>query len=100
MNFQHAWFIASAVAVSPAASQAQHPERVPHRPVVLTWQQSADLPDPVGLKGMFAGISEGHVLLAGGTNFPVPQRAGGRKAFHRAIYFRPVKADDAEGWTK
>ena len=100
MTFCHGLFIASAVAVIPAASQTQHPKTEPHSPVVLTWQRTADLPDPVGLKGMYAGTNEGHVLLAGGTNFPVPQRAGGRKTFHRAIYVRPVKADNADAWVK
>src|SRR5688500_9100712 len=50
----------------------------------LNWRRAADLPDPIGLKGMYAGVSGKHVVLAGGSNFPVPLRAGGRKVFHRA----------------
>lgn len=64
----------------------------------LEWQRLADLPDPVGRKGLYAGVSEGHVVLAGGSNFPVPQRAGGAKQFHREIYVRAVGAASVEPW--
>jgi sialate O-acetylesterase len=100
MTLSRAPFIAAAIGVGAGPSRAQHPEPAPISPVEMTWQAAADLPDSVGLKGMFAGTSEGYVLLAGGTNFPMPQRAGGRKAFHRAIYFRPVRANRVDGWTK
>ena len=100
MKFPHALLLASSVAVNSAGTQAQPAEPAPPDAVILTWQRAAELPDPIGLKGMFAGTSEGRVLLAGGSNFPVPQREGGRKTFHRAIYFRPVNADPVDAWTK
>lgn len=65
---------------------------------VLTWERLADLPDPIGLKGMYAGTSRGHILLAGGSNFPVPNREGGAKTFHRSILVRPVDAPSQAAW--
>lgn len=65
------------------------------------WSELEPLPDPVGLKGMYGGVSNGRILLAGGSNFPVPPRAGGRKTFHRAILSRPVPlAAAAQPWER
>jgi N-acetylneuraminic acid mutarotase len=58
------------------------------------WHRLPDLPDPVGLKGAYAGLSNGWVVLAGGSNFPVPRVAGGAKAFADRIYAR--SADEPE----
>lgn len=69
------------------------------RPLALQWRELAPLPDPVGRKGMFAGVSHGHGLLAGGSNFPVPQRAGGKKTFHRTVYVCPLPLADSTRWT-
>jgi N-acetylneuraminic acid mutarotase len=68
-------------------------------PVKLEWRELAPLPDPIGLKGMYAGLSNGHVILAGGSNFPIPQRAGGRKTFHRVIYTQPLPLTANGTWT-
>ncbi len=64
----------------------------------LQWQRLPDVAGPIGLKGMYGGVSHDRVLLAGGSNFPVAQRAGGRKEFHGAIYVRPVAAKPDAGW--
>lgn len=64
----------------------------------LQWRKLASLPDPVGLKGLYGGVSDGHILLAGGSNFPVPARAGGRKTFHRTIYVQPLPLSDRAPW--
>lgn len=48
---------------------------------------------------MYAGISDGQVILAGGSNFPVPPRAGGRKVLSRQILVRAVDAKPRDGWT-
>jgi len=61
----------------------------------FVWERLSDLPDPVGLKGAYAGMSNGWVLLAGGSNFPVPRAAGGTKAFADRIYVRSVEVADA-----
>jgi len=65
----------------------------------LHWERWPDLPDPVGLKGMYAGVSEGHIVLAGGSNFPVPRSQGGGKTFGRQVFSRPVDADGNVGWS-
>ena len=64
----------------------------------LEWREGEDLPDPLGRKGMYGGVSGGHVLLAGGSNFPVPLRAGGKKTFHRDVFVRPLPYSRAEPW--
>ncbi|WP_146180130.1 hypothetical protein [Opitutus sp. ER46] len=63
---------------------------VPH----LTWREMAPLPDPVGRKGMYAGVTGGQLVLAGGSNFPVAPRAGGMKTFYRSGFVRPVGGAD------
>ena len=64
----------------------------------LIWTRVADLPDAAGRKGMYGGTSGGVVLLAGGSNFPVPPAAGGKKTFHRDGWVRPVAAGAEERW--
>ncbi len=66
----------------------------------LEWQRLPDLPDAVGRKGMYAGASAGHVILAGGSNFPVPQSEGGTKRFHRDIWVRADDAAPGDAWRK
>lgn len=65
---------------------------------VVTWERWPDLPDPVGLKGMYAGVSNGQILLAGGSNFPVARALGGQKSFSRALFSRAAAAGAAETW--
>lgn len=67
---------------------------------LLRWERWPDLPDPVGLKGMVAGVSEGHVVLAGGSNFPVPLRDGGSKTLATAIYVRAIAAETSVPWRR
>ena len=66
----------------------------------LHWRELAPLPEPIGLKGMYGGVSDGHLILAGGSNFPVPQRQGGRKTFHRAIYVRTLPVSEPAPWRR
>lgn len=75
-----AWALSSTVAIlaTPAAAQ----------PPMTTWQQVEDIPDALGRKGMYGGVTGGYILLAGGSNFPVPQRAGGKKTFHFDVFLR------------
>lgn len=102
MRFRPVLSFAAAAVVIPLVSSSQPADDRGQAALVLDWRRVADLPDPVGLKGMYAGVSGGQVVLAGGSNFPVPQREGGRKTFHRAIYVRSAAAltDSAHGWTK
>lgn len=65
----------------------------------LNWTRVRDLPDPVGLKGMVAGVTGDRIVLAGGSNFPVPRSAGGRKTFHRTGWTQPVSARGDGTWT-
>ncbi|MES2694568.1 MAG: hypothetical protein V4773_13915 [Verrucomicrobiota bacterium] len=64
----------------------------------LEWTQREDLPDAVGRKGMFGGVSGGYVLLAGGSNFPTAQRAGGKKTFHRDVFLRELPLATERPW--
>ena len=41
---------------------------------LFTWQQAKQLPDPEGFAGPYAGVSNGALIVAGGSNFP----GGGR----------------------
>lgn len=59
----------------PSAPLRPHPAAMP------------SLPDRHGFAGMFAGVAGGHLLCAGGANFPVkPLRDGGTKVWHAQVY--------------
>lgn len=64
----------------------------------LSWERLPDLPDPLGLKGVYAGVTGGQLIAAGGSNFPVPHAQGGAKAFSRAIHSLPVAAGPGAAW--
>src|SRR5690349_4361587 len=54
----------------------------------LQWAQLPAIPDPVGLAGSFAGVSNGALLVAGGSNFGnngTPWN-GGVKTWYDKIY--------------
>lgn len=53
----------------------------------LTWRKLADLNDPRGFAGQFVGVSNGKLLLYGGTNFPdKPVWDGGVKGWYRDVF--------------
>ena len=56
-----------------------------------------DMPDPHGFAGAFAGVSHGHLLAAGGANFPdgVMPWDGGTKVWHDRVFALDVRAHDA-----
>lgn len=53
----------------------------------IVWSKLPPLPDPEGFAGMFAGVSNGALIVAGGANFPdgLPWE-GGRKVWYDRIY--------------
>lgn len=62
-------------------------EPPPRDAVRLAWERLADLPDPVGVAGCFAGVcggeGDGVLVVAGGANFPDrPPWEAGMKAWH------------------
>lgn len=64
------------------------------------WQELPALPDREGFAGMFAGVSNGALIAAGGANFPEKKPwEGGAKVWHDAIYVleRPDGAWKAAG---
>jgi N-acetylneuraminate epimerase len=74
---------------------AEKAPQIPVRPA-LQWRQRIPLPDPVGVAGSFAGVSDTTVLVAGGANFPQrPPWAGGRKVWHDEVW---AVAGVAESW--
>ena len=88
-----------ALMITPATASSAPPATPFDAHNVFAWERQADLPDPVGWKGMYAGVSEGRVLLAGGSNFPVSPREGGRKVLSRQILARPIDATADGKWT-
>ncbi|HEY4209271.1 MAG TPA: sodium/solute symporter, partial [Puia sp.] len=54
----------------------------------FSWSQVSHLPDSDGLAGAFAGVSNGALIVAGGTNFPGNGRpwTGGTKTWYDKIY--------------
>ena len=62
----------------------------------IRWEKLKPLPDDVGFAGSAAGLDHGHLIVAGGANFP-----GGRpwdnavKTWHDRVF---VLRDDAKQW--
>ncbi|MBM3853907.1 MAG: hypothetical protein FJ399_12250 [Verrucomicrobia bacterium] len=79
-------FFMLAAAVSVAASD-------------LRWSHVSDLPEPVGLKGMIAGVTGDRIVIAGGSNFPLPKSAGGKKTYHRQAWAQPLAGAGRGAWT-
>ena len=84
--------------ITPATASSAPPATPFDANNVFSWERQTDLPDPVGWKGMYAGVTEGRVLLAGGSNFPVHPRDGGRKVLSRQILMRPINAASEGKW--
>ena len=53
----------------------------------LAWSELPSLPDKHGFAGAFAGVSGGHLIIAGGANFPDgPPWRGGAKVWHNSVF--------------
>lgn len=98
-------FTASAVCLSAGPRAFSAPESAPAGAFSLpaadagfVWARAADLPEPAGLKAMYAGLSHGRVILAGGSHFPVPASRGGKKAYARRVFTRPAGAPEDAAW--
>lgn len=66
---------------------------VPQGKSVLDWSTLAPLPDPIGVAGAFAGVSEGVLIVAGGANFPDgPPWEGNAKVCHDRIFLLDLRA--------
>ncbi|WP_439483561.1 sodium:solute symporter family transporter [Cyclobacterium plantarum] len=54
----------------------------------IQWKELPTIPDKEGFAGMFAGVSNGTLLVAGGANFPDKRPwEGGKKVWYDHIYF-------------
>ncbi|SHM53376.1 transporter, SSS family [Cyclobacterium lianum] len=62
----------------------------------IQWEELPALPDKEGFAGMFAGVSNGVLLLAGGANFPEKRPwQGGEKIWYDHIFYLENKD---RGW--
>lgn len=56
-------------------------------PGALVWEELAELPDPEGFAGSYAGVTQGALLVAGGANFPDKRPwDGGSKVWHDTVF--------------
>jgi len=62
------------------------------------WHQLPQIPDDVGFAGVYAGVSNGHLLAAGGANFPHGTRpwTGGIKQWSDKVFAFREGADHWE----
>ena len=57
------------------------------KPEAITWEELPDLPHTIGLGGVFAGVSNGALIVAGGANFPdKPAWKNGTKVWYDTVY--------------
>jgi N-acetylneuraminic acid mutarotase len=72
--------VVAAIALAPCVSLCSDFDR-------FQWRRLANLPDAAGVAGAYAGVSNGALIVAGGTNFPEKMSwEGGHKAWHDWIY--------------
>ncbi len=62
------------------------------------WGRLPDLPDTLGVAGAFVGVSNGVLIVAGGSNFNEPLWAGGKKRFLNDIRVLRADANNGYGW--
>lgn len=62
------------------------------------WKPLPDLPEPIGVAGPFAGISNDALIVAGGAHFPVPLFEGGTKVWVDDIYVLEKEAPEQYSW--
>jgi len=76
--------VVSLLVFSPAEAMAAE---LGPTPTVLEWSQLPPLPDPLGLAGPFAGVSNDVLIIAGGANFPDgPSWEGHAKVWHDQVF--------------
>lgn len=65
----------------------------------LAWDRLPPLPDPIGVAGAFAGLTQGNLLVAGGAHFPNrPPWEGGTKVWRDTVHLlTPARTNSA--WT-
>lgn len=80
---------------SGAAAARANADSQPGKAVM--WEQLPTIPDPIGFAGMYAGVSNGALIAAGGANFPTPLDEGGAKVWYDTIYV--LESPDGE-WKK
>lgn len=52
-----------------------------------------------GVSALYAGVTEGRLIMAGGCNFPdIPVADGGKKVFYNEIYATPLSSDTTFRW--
>ncbi len=70
---------------------------------ILKWQELPDLPNIDGVAGAFSGVSNGALIVAGGTNFPEPLFKDGqvnpeaKKTWYDEVYVLRSRSND---WQK
>ncbi|MBN1291641.1 MAG: sodium/solute symporter [Candidatus Latescibacteria bacterium] len=65
---------------------------------IFQWGKLPDLPDPLGVAGPFAGISNDVLLVAGGANFPVSLFDGGKKVWTEKGYVLQKQSSGRYRW--
>ena len=54
-----------------------------------------------GVSALYAGVIDGHLIMAGGCNFPdVPAADGGKKSYYQDVYTAPLTEDTFLDWKK
>ncbi|MBK8979671.1 MAG: sodium/solute symporter [Planctomycetes bacterium] len=82
-NYRRSLLAAATLLALPATAQAP-----------LAWRTLPPLPDPVGVAGAFAGVSDGALLVAGGANFPgAAPWDGGPKIWHDRVWMLAAPDD-------
>lgn len=78
---------------------AGHSEGATPPEKAISWSELPEIPNRLGLSGAFAGVSNGALIVAGGSNFP--QASDGKSAsreWYDDIYLLPDKKDSS--WLK
>ena len=70
----------------------------PNASGLYQWRPLPDLPEPIGVAGPYAGISNDALIVAGGAHFPVPLFEGGEKVRVDDVYVLQKDVNDVFIW--
>ena len=89
--------IAFLLQAADASIQASAVDESPERAALVAWEEMPPVPGGVGLAGPVAGIVDGHLVVAGGANFPGAPRWETDKQWHDTIHLLELGAP-GKGW--
>ena len=96
MQAKRALFLVGWLLITGSGISWSQPATEPGR--LYDWEALPDLPEPLGVAGSCAGVSNDALIVAGGAHFPVPLFEGGKKVWTDSVYVLEPASGGAYRW--